>query len=45
MRAVVVDASVSAKWVVNEEHSEKATGLLQCADAAWAKRIVWLGDL
>lgn len=30
MKAVVVDASVAVKWVVQEEHSAKATILLQC---------------
>lgn len=30
MREVVVDASVSAKWVVEEDHSAKAAMLLQC---------------
>lgn len=30
MRQVVVDASVSAKWVVEEDHSAKAALLLQC---------------
>lgn len=30
MRQVVVDASVAAKWVVEEEHSAKAALLLRC---------------
>lgn len=30
MREAVVDASVSAKWVVEEDHSAKAALLLQC---------------
>ncbi len=30
MREVVVHASVSAKWVVEEDHSAKAALLLQC---------------
>lgn len=30
MREAVVDASVAAKWVVEEAHSAKATLLLQC---------------
>jgi predicted nucleic acid-binding protein len=35
MREVVVDASVSAKWVVEEDHSAKAASLLQY-DARYA---------
>jgi predicted nucleic acid-binding protein len=35
MREVVVDASVSAKWVVEEQHSDKAALLLRC-DARYA---------
>jgi predicted nucleic acid-binding protein len=30
VREAVVDASVSAKWVVEEDHSGKAARLLQC---------------
>jgi predicted nucleic acid-binding protein len=30
MREVVVDASVCAKWVVEEDHTAKAISLLQC---------------
>ncbi|MEA2769709.1 MAG: hypothetical protein QOD93_2671 [Acetobacteraceae bacterium] len=30
MKQVVVDASVSAKWVVEEDHSTKAISLLLC---------------
>jgi predicted nucleic acid-binding protein len=30
VREVVVDASVAAKWVVEEDHSAKAALLLQC---------------
>lgn len=30
MKEVVVDASVSAKWVVNEDYSAEAASLLQC---------------
>jgi predicted nucleic acid-binding protein len=30
VKAVVVDASVAVKWVVEEHHSDKAALLLQC---------------
>ena len=30
MKEAVIDASVSVKWVVEEDHSAKATLLLQC---------------
>jgi len=42
VRAVVVDASVAAKWVVEEDHSGKAALLLQC-DARHAPQH-WLAE-
>ncbi len=42
MREVVVDASVAAKWVVEEDHSRKAARLLQC-DARHAPQH-WLAE-
>jgi predicted nucleic acid-binding protein len=56
VRAAVVDASVAAKWVLSEEHSETATLLLRhcdelhapahwLAEAANAARKRWLRQL
>jgi predicted nucleic acid-binding protein len=48
VREAVVDASVAAKWVVEEDHSEKAASLLQygrrCARDHWlaeAVNVLW----
>ena len=56
MREIVVDASVAAKWVVEEEHSQQAAQLLTAASlhapAHWraeAANVLWVkvfrGDL
>ena len=41
MAGYVVDASVMVKWLVNEDHSENAAGLLNSGSALVASGLVF----